>query len=141
MNRALQWKLIAGFLLVFLAGGMAGAFFGEAHARRTFFEPHRGIMGDRIRDRLRSQLDLTPEQLAKISPIIDKTAGQLDEIRQQTGRKVRGLIQDAHQQMAANLTDAQRAKLEKIEERHRHWRNHGAHRRTPPSSPEHGPDQ
>ena len=26
MNRALKWKLIAGFLLVFAAGGMTGAF-------------------------------------------------------------------------------------------------------------------
>jgi len=29
MNRALQWKLIAGFLLVFVAGGITGAFLGD----------------------------------------------------------------------------------------------------------------
>jgi hypothetical protein len=33
MNRALQWKLIAGFLLVFVAGGITGAFVGGSYAR------------------------------------------------------------------------------------------------------------
>src|SRR5205085_12000024 len=130
MNRSLKWKLIAGFLLVFIAGGVTGGFLGEAHARRTFFEPsRRGIMGERIRERLKAQLDLTPDQLARISPIIEATASQLDEVRRQTGRRVRELFQDAHRQMASTLTDAQRAKLEKIEERHRHWRQGGLHRR------------
>jgi Spy/CpxP family protein refolding chaperone len=141
MSRALQWKLTAGFLLVFIAGGMTGAFFGVAHTRREFFEsPRRGVMGERMRERLRTQLDLTPEQLAKISPIIDKTASQLDDIRRDTGRRVRDLIKDAHEQMAANLTDAQRVKLQKIEEGHRHWRHRGFHRRTPPSPSEQLPD-
>lgn len=142
MNRTLRWKLIAGFLLVFIAGGMTGAFFGMTHARRAFFEPpRRGIMGERMRERLRTQLDLTPEQMAKISPIVDKTATQLDEIRRQTGRRVRELIQDSHQQMAANLTEEQRAKLKKIEERHRHWRHRGFHRRTSPRPAEQEPPQ
>ena len=40
MNRALQWKLIAGFLLVFIAGGITGAFVGGSYARYHFFELH-----------------------------------------------------------------------------------------------------
>ncbi len=143
MNRALQWKLIAGFLLVFIAGGTTGAFFGAAHARHQFLEsPHRGMMSARIRDRLRSQLDLTPEQLAKISPIIDKTAAQLEQIRRETGRRVHDLMQNAHKEMTANLTDDQRARLQKIEERHRHWRHHSPefHRHQPPSPSGHEPE-
>src|SRR6266487_1210937 len=72
MNRALQWKLIAGFILVFIAGGMTGAFLGGVHARHLFFEFHQpGVMATRMRDRLRTELHLTPEQVAKISPIIE----------------------------------------------------------------------
>lgn len=140
MNSALKWKLIAGFLLVFVAGGMTGAFLGVTQARRNFFEPQRRIMGERLRERLKSQLDLSPEQLAKISPIIDNTATKLDEIRRETGRRVHELIQDSHRQMATNLTDEQRVKLEKIEERHRHWRQRGFRGR-PPAPSEHEPEQ
>jgi Spy/CpxP family protein refolding chaperone len=125
MNRALQWKLIAGFLLVFIAGGTTGAFFGASHARHLFFEPpRRALMSERMRERLRSQLDLTPEQVAKISPIIDRTAAQLEQVRQETGEHVRQLIDNAHQEIAANLTEAQRAKLKKMETRYRHWHKH-----------------
>ena len=113
MNRVLQWKLIAGFILVFVAGGMTGAFFGEMHARRLFFEFHHpGLMGIRMRDTLRTELNLTPEQVAKISPIIDKTAGQLKEIRLDTGQRVHEIMTEAHREIAANLTDEQQIEAE-----------------------------
>jgi Spy/CpxP family protein refolding chaperone len=136
MNRALQWKLIAGFLLVFVAGGITGAFVGGSYARYHFFElSHPERIGGRMKDRLRTELNLTPEQLAKISPIIDKTTAQLRDIRRDTGRRVRQIIADAHHQMAAGLTDEQRQKLKQIEERHRRWRHHRFHARPeePPS--------
>src|SRR5205809_594525 len=124
MNRTLQWKLIAGFLLVFVAGGITGAFVGGSYARRHFFELHHPErIGGRMKERLRAELNLTPEQVAKISPIIDKTAVQLREIRQETARRVHETIAEAHRQMAVNLTDEQRQKLQQIEERHRRWRH------------------
>ena len=118
MNRTLQWKLIAGFLLVFVAGGITGAFVGGSYARRHFFE---------LKERLRAELNLTPEQVAKISPIIDKTTAQLRDIRRDTGRRVHEIIADAHHQMAAQLTDEQRQKLTQMEDRHRRWRDHRFH--------------
>jgi len=136
MNRALQWKLVGGFILVFIAGGMTGAFFGAMHARHLFFELHHpGLMGIRMRDRLRTELNLTPEQVAKISPIIDKTAAQLAEIRKETGRRVHEIMVEAHREMAANLTNDQRLKLQEMEARHRHWhRAHGPSESTPEPS-------
>jgi Spy/CpxP family protein refolding chaperone len=125
MNRALQWKLIAGFILVFVAGGISGAFLGGLYTRHLFFEFHHPEqIGARMKERLRAELNLTPEQVAKISPIIDKTAVQLRDIRRETGRRVHETIAEAHRQMAANLTDEQRQKLEQLEERHRRWRHH-----------------
>ena len=124
MNRTLQWKLIAGFMLVFVAGGITGAFLGGLYARHLFFEFHRPEqIGARMKERLRTELNLTPEQVAKISPIIDKTAVQLRDIRRETGRRVHETIAEAHRQMAANLTDEQRQKLQQIEDRHRRWRH------------------
>jgi Spy/CpxP family protein refolding chaperone len=128
MNRALQWKLIAGFILVFVAGGISGAFLGGLYARHHFFRLHHPQqIGARMKERLRADLNLTPEQIAKISPIIDKAAVQLREIRRDTARRVHETIGEAHRQMAVNLTDEQRQKLQQIEERHRRWRHHRFH--------------
>ena len=141
MNRALQWKLIGGFLLVFIAGATTGAFLGASHARHLFFEPpRREMIGERMRERLRAELNLTADQLAKISPIIDKTAAQLEQTRRETGGRVRELFTRAHREMSAYLDTEQRIKLQKMEERHRRWmgrgREHREQRRTPPGPPE-----
>jgi Spy/CpxP family protein refolding chaperone len=128
MNRALQWKLIAGFILVFVAGGISGAFLGGLYARHHFFQLHHPqLIGARMKERLRAELNLTPEQVAKISPIIDKATVQLRDLRRDTARRVHETIGEAHRQMAVNLTDEQRQKLQQIEERHRRWRHHRFH--------------
>src|SRR5438046_2941768 len=125
MNRALQWKLIAGFMLVFVAGGITGAFVGGSYARHHFLAFHRPeLIAGRMKERLRTELNLTPEQVAKISPIIDKTAAQLRDIRRNTARRVHETIAEAHRQMVVNLTDEQRQKLQQLEARHRRWRHH-----------------
>ena len=136
MNGALKWKLIAGFLLVFVAGGIAGAALGGLYARHVFFEIHHpSRVGDRMKERLRAELGLTPEQVAKVSPIIDKTAAQLQEIRRDTGQRVHEIMTEAHKEMAANLTDEQRQKLQQIEERHRRSHHFRGARDTAPESP------
>jgi Spy/CpxP family protein refolding chaperone len=135
MNRALQWKLIAGFILVFLAGGITGAFLGGLYAQHHFFAFHQPeLIGARMKERLRAELNLTPEQVAKISPIIDKTAAQLRDIRRDTARRVHETMAEAHRQMAVNLTAEQRQKLQQIEERHRRW-HHGRSHERPAESP------
>src|SRR5947209_9013762 len=86
MNSALNWKLIAGFILAFVAGGITGAAVGGMHARHVFFEFHHPeLIGVRMMEQFRSELNLTPEQVAKISPIIDKTAAELQKVRRDTG--------------------------------------------------------
>jgi Spy/CpxP family protein refolding chaperone len=135
MSPGLKWKLIAGFLLVFIAGGMTGAFFGASHVRHLFFEsPRHGIIGERMRERLRTQLNLTPEQVAQISPIIEKTAAQLEQERRDTGKRVHELMIALHQEIAAHLTDAQRAKLKEMEENRQRWHGRGFHRRGSPAA-------
>jgi Spy/CpxP family protein refolding chaperone len=119
---ALQWKLLGGFVLVFVAGGITGAFFGASHTHSQVFGPHRGMPGEHMRRWIRHELNLTPEQDAKVSPIIDKASAQLESIRMETGRRVRETMEQAHHEMAASLTDEQRTKLHEIEVRHAHRR-------------------
>lgn len=133
MNRALQWKLIAGFVLVFLAGGITGAFVGAKQVRHKFFHsPHRAYLKDRMGERLRVQLKLTPEQIEKVSPIIDRASTQLEEIRIETAQRVHRTMAEAHREMAGSLTEEQRKKLQQIELRHQHRRSFRERRHPPP---------
>src|ERR1043166_9411932 len=141
MNSALKWKLIAGFLLVFIAGGVTGGVIAATSIHHYFLAgSHHSMAAQRMRERLRAQLNLTPEQMAKISPIIDKTAAQLEEIRRDTARRVHETFADAHRQMAAVLTPEQQAKLEQLRQRHhrmmgRFHRRRGEMPRPPSPSP------
>jgi Spy/CpxP family protein refolding chaperone len=120
MTPSLKWKLIAGFLLVFIAGGMTGAWIGASHGRHLFFRSrHSHELPDRMRERLVRQLHLTSDQVAKVSPIIEQTSSQLEAIRGETARRVGETMQESHLQMAPLLTSEQREKLAKIEQAHR----------------------
>jgi Spy/CpxP family protein refolding chaperone len=122
MNSALKWKLIAGFLLVFLAGGLTGAFVAAKTTRHFLFAAsHHEVVAQRMRARLQAQLGLTPEQMAKISPPIDKAAAQLEQIRRDTARRVHETFAEAHEQIAKDLTPEQKVKLEQLRERHHRW--------------------
>lgn len=118
MNASLQGKLAAGFILAFLAGAAAGAFFTfyQAQNWRADFARRSHSVAERMRDRIKSQLNLTPDQSAKIEPILDHAVGQLLEIRAETGARVRQVMTETSQALRPVLTDAQRAKLEKIEQ-------------------------
>jgi hypothetical protein len=140
MNSALKWKLIAGFLLVFLAGGATGVFVTTAIAHRFMFAPHlRGFVAQAMKNRLRWQLRLTDEQMIKISPIIDKTGAQLEDIRGDTGRRVRETIAEAHREIRPILTPEQQQRLQQMEERRRRWMQQGRWHRNATAAPETSP--
>jgi Spy/CpxP family protein refolding chaperone len=139
MNSALKWKLIAGFVLVFLAGGATGVFMSAATAHHFIGAHRHGFAAQAMKNRLQWQLRLTEEQMAKISPIIEKTGAKLEEIRGDTGQRVRETIAEAHREIAPLLTPEQQQRLKQMEERHRRWfQGHRPGRATPGSetSPE-----
>ncbi|MDB6146787.1 MAG: hypothetical protein JWO45_451 [Spartobacteria bacterium] len=139
MSVALKWKLIAGFVLVFIAGGVTGAFIAAATARHfLFISPHHGMAAERMRERLRIELKLTPEQVQKISPIIDKSGTELERIRIDTARRVHETFAETHREISVHLSDTQRAKLQDMQKRHQHWihRLHGQAPPPPDSPPE-----
>src|SRR5438067_13795034 len=141
MNSALKWKLIAGFVLVFLAGGATGVFVSATTAH-YFFGAHRHeFAAQAMKNRLQWQLRLTDEQMNKISPIIEKTGGQLEEIRGDTGRRVRETIAEAHREIAPMLTPEQQQRLKQMEERRRRWVQHRQRpARVSPTAPEASPE-
>ena len=125
MSSALKWKLIAGFVLVFLAGGATGVFVSATTAHHFFFGAHRhGFAAQAMKNRLQSQLRLTDDQMTKISPIIEKTGSKLEEIRGETGRRVRETFAESHREIAPHLTPEQQQRLKEMEARHRRWFQH-----------------
>ena len=134
MNSALKWKLIVGFVLVFLAGGATGVFISAATAHHFFGAHRHGFAAQAMKSRLQRQLRLTDDQLAKISPIIEKTGAQLEQIRGDTGRRVRETIAEAHREIAPLLTPEQQQRLKEMEARHRRWFQHHRPGRGTPSS-------
>lgn len=116
MSVPLRWKLIGGFVLVFVAGLVAGAFIGAAQLRHHHPDfSHHEVLTQRIRSRMQARLDLTPEQLSKTAVIFDKTARQIEVIRKETSRRVYETFAAADDELAPALTPAQRAKLDALE--------------------------
>ena len=135
MSASLKAKLIAGFVIAFLAGAAAGAFFTFHNARhwRSAYGHHPHLLTEHLRDRISSELDLTPQQLAKVQPILDRAGKQLQNIRDETGAKVRQVMAETDRALQPELTDAQRARLEKIQQsaHERKGARRGPHRHGP----------
>ena len=121
MNGALKWKLAFAFLLVFVAGMMTGTFFGHLHIKKRHLlgPPHSGDVAGKMREHFRKALDLTPEQEAKIIPIIDATSTKLEAIRLETAERVRAVMAESKREVAPQLSPEQQEKLDKLEAHHR----------------------
>jgi len=137
MNAALKWKLVAGFVLAFLAGGATGGFLvaSQARHRQTDFAQHRHSLAERMRGQLQVELNLTPEQIQKTAPIFDRAVNELEKIRAETGARVREVMAETRQALAPELSDAQRTKLEALTTHPRLNRgpqNPPRHRESPP---------
>ncbi|HEX4666736.1 MAG TPA: hypothetical protein VH207_09050 [Chthoniobacterales bacterium] len=117
MNASLKGKLVAGFILAFLAGAVTGAFFTfhEGQQWHGSFGRHPHSVAERMRERVKSQLDLTPEQMVKVAPILDRAVKELQQIRSETGAKVRRVMSETDESLKPLLSDEQREKLARIE--------------------------
>ncbi len=138
MMKAWKWWLALALLFVFFAGAATGLFAGAWHARHIFFIRHGEHFHDRMRDHLKRELGLTPEQNEKVAPILDRLSNRLEEIRTETDKKVAETMTQSHQEIVPFLTPEQRAKMEKMRERHqRMLRMRGSFppHDSPPSSP------
>jgi Spy/CpxP family protein refolding chaperone len=138
MSTGLKWKLAVGFLLVFLAGATTGSFAWRWH-KHPWGPPRSGALAQHMKERLRHELGLTPEQSAKIAPIIEQDARKLESIRVESARRVRQTFTEMHLQISPELTPEQRKKLADMEERHRRRRERHRGFLRPPPVPEESP--
>lgn len=109
-------RLIAYLAAIFLVGGITGA-----SIARMFFHHHRWgppvrphEMVSQVRSHLRERLDLTPAQVEKIDPLIEKLGDEMWAIHRDTMQRVGKLMDSTQDKIAAQLTPDQRRKLEQL---------------------------
>lgn len=145
MNRRLKWMLAAAFLLVFAAGAMSGSFVGtqyfKKHKKKTLIKGHHGPAEGRMQEHLRQELELTPEQMEKVGPIISDATSKLQAIRAETAMRVRQTMEEAGREMSPHLTPDQQTKMAELREHHqrrlkmRRMRRGGHHEPLPEEPP------
>ena len=140
------WKVILAFTGIFIAGILVGGLvtlrWGRNFVQRS---PWGEQFGPQMMQRLVTQLDLTPEQQAKVKPIVDAATEELRQLRHTTQRTTAAVLVRLQGDIAAVLNPDQKAKFDtqvgQARERIRHFMEERARRmkerggRNPPPAP------
>jgi Spy/CpxP family protein refolding chaperone len=116
-SRAVRVTLYA--TLIFLAGTITGAFIAPHFGRAFMRPPDPKQISQHMMDRLQSGLDLTPDQAAKIKPLVEKIGSDMEMIRRDTSKHVHDRIAETNAQITQLLTPEQKDKFIKMEAEHR----------------------
>ncbi len=73
--------------------------------------------------KLADRLNLTPEQKAKVQPILDQARPQLQQIREEAAMKMRSVMDGTMGQIRPLLTAEQQAKLDEMQQQRENMRN------------------
>jgi Spy/CpxP family protein refolding chaperone len=115
-------KLAAYVVAIFLAGGGTGALITWQTCQGRAIAPlSPAEIGARLRARFQSRLDLTPQQVNKINPLIDQAMRQVESIRSETASHVFANVSNLHEQVLLVLTPEQQAKFEQLERERREY--------------------
>ncbi len=83
---------------------------------------HPGMMGDPL-EHLTKELDLTPEQQAKVGPIVDQAKPQMKAIHEEAMQKARAVMESCATQIRPLLTPEQTQKFDAIKKAHEDMMN------------------
>jgi len=120
MTQFSKWKTIGYAAAIFVAGGISGGALGVYETRSQLSVPVRQQeMVQHLRNRLKARLGLSPDQVEKITPIIEGAAAQIRSIRLETFQRVNKVFDDSYAQISAVLTPEQRTKLDKMQRERR----------------------
>jgi Spy/CpxP family protein refolding chaperone len=116
MSLPAKWKLGLYVLVIFLAGSGSGALITWQICQRVVIAPRTPEqIGTRLRGRFKSRLDLSPDQVQKIDPMIDQAMRQVKVIRRETASRVFANVSHLHEQVELVLTPEQKVKFEVLE--------------------------
>jgi hypothetical protein len=119
MSKSRTLRVVVYALLIFLGGAITGAFVAPRIGRTFIRPPNVREMSHHMMERLESGLQLTSQQAAQITPIIERTTADLEEIHSATTRRVQKRVAETNQEISAILTPEQQKKFTQMEEEHR----------------------
>ena len=112
-------KPMAGILLVFMLGALAGALGARFYSAFESGRPshHRRSLEERVEfimKRLSDDLDLSSTQQKDIRSIVAATEEKIRSIRDEYGPKIRALHDESINEIKTRLTPGQQKELERI---------------------------
>ncbi len=122
MNRISPRQLLAYLVAIFVLGTAAGAVGGYSWGRRTVARwPDRSKMREKIQTKMTTELGLSPEQVGKLGPLIDRHMEELDSLNQEHHRQIGASMSRQRERIAGILTPEQQTVFE-AKEREREQR-------------------
>ena len=113
MNKS--WQVCLVLIAIFAVGGISGGLVAYRVARRHMpLSPPPEVWGARQFDHVAQELKLTPEQQARIKPIVKRNIEEIDKLHRQSMRTVHGILERMETDIAAELTPEQRTQYEHI---------------------------
>ena len=116
-----RWKIISSFVVVFAAGAVVGSLYSsrthenrsqEWRERAKDDLPERTDFASRVMHHYTERLQLTPEQVAEIKPIVESAGKQLKEIRMGWSRNTATVAKEMNQAVIEKLTPEQKTEFE-----------------------------
>lgn len=118
MNLPARSKAALYLLAVFLAGAGGGWTSGYATAKKRFLAPPRpSRMANDLLCTYQRELQLTPEQVCQVEPIISETGSNLHRLHQATMEKVWARIRESDDRIQRVLDPQQRVKFDELRAR------------------------
>ncbi|HOK77129.1 MAG TPA: hypothetical protein PLW35_05330 [Verrucomicrobiota bacterium] len=140
MNALFRYKTLIYLCAVFLTGVIAGGAVGYGLAHKTFFRPPtKNEMARHILSDLTKELQLTQEQVAQVTPLIENAAKRIHEANQRAFNEVKEVIQSTDKELSKFLTAEQKKLLEEMHKRRDRNRPGGPPPGPPGEGPPHGP--
>ncbi len=112
MSLEKPWKLVLLLVGIFAAGAVTGAFVTMAVVKKA--AENRRAPEQWVSARLKmiaQRLELTPEQIETLAPVMKRNSEDLSQLRQDSMRDTRRLIERMGKDIAAVLTPEQRVKF------------------------------
>jgi uncharacterized membrane protein len=113
MNR--PWKLILVLTGIFLAGGVTGGFVMLRVVREKIARhPVPEQWAPQHLKRLAERLDLKPEQMEQLRPIVRRNMEELNRLRNYAFTETKSVFERMEREISEKLTPEQRAKFEQM---------------------------
>ena len=122
----LNWKVLAAFTGIFIAGAVTGGFVGVPLSHRFGPKPITADQfGPQQMKKMTEQLDLTPEQREKLKPIFKQAGDDLKTTRKEAFKATNDIFERMETAISLQLTDTQRVRFNAMQaeerERRKQW--------------------